>query len=152
MNYPSRRGIRLNLKQVGGREGSSGKLIQTTHCPPSLFLPSCFLRFFPLNHPQTSPSFLLLLERPRLARHEEEAFQVISPRSKCREARELISNVLLFRQTSNPTRPDKCTFLQIEIEDRAIYIYISACLSSPLGARGFVEIMSLKGGACITWV
>lgn len=71
MNYPSRRGIRLNLKRVvGGREGSSGKLIQTTHCPPSrasLFLPSpppSVLSTTLLRH---TPSFLL--ERPRLG-HE----------------------------------------------------------------------------------
>lgn len=58
MNYPSRRGIRLNLKQVGGREGSSGKLIQTTHCPPSSFLfffPAAQLsRFFPLFSRRTT--------------------------------------------------------------------------------------------------
>lgn len=33
MNYPSRRGIRLNPKQVDGRRGGRGKLIQTTRCP-----------------------------------------------------------------------------------------------------------------------
>lgn len=70
MNYPSRRGIRLNLKRVGGREGSSGKLIQTTHCPPSRLSFSSFHLVFPSPPPVLSttlrhtPSFLL--ERPRL--------------------------------------------------------------------------------------
>lgn len=125
MNYPSRRGIRLNLKRVGGREGSSGKLIQTTHCPPSRLSFSSSSFFLP------PPSILsttlrLLLVPPRKAKTRSLATDATrggrgvpsyfaSPsvyrRSKCREARELISNVLLFRQTSNPTRPDKCTLL-----------------------------------------
>lgn len=52
MNYPSRRGIRLNLKQVGGREGSSGKLIQTTRCPPPTLPPDFFFFFPPARFPR----------------------------------------------------------------------------------------------------
>ena len=123
MNYPSRRGIRLNLKQVGGREGSSGKLIQTTRCPPppptsfSSFRPLGFLAVFSLCSPSRTTLLLLRLclrlrspwlsgrRDPRKRKGVRSYFAVVSRRSKCREARELISRVLLFRQTSRPDTP-----------------------------------------------
>lgn len=67
MNYPSRRGIRLNLKRVGGREGSSGKLIQTTHCPPSRLSFSSSSFFLPPLSVLTT-TLRLLLVPPRKAK------------------------------------------------------------------------------------
>lgn len=77
-----------------------------------------------LNHPQTSPSF-----SPPPPSWEGKAR---SPRGRgvpsyfapIKMPRGARINLECTSIPSNPTRPDKCTFLQIEIEDRAIYIYI----------------------------
>lgn len=77
MNYPSRRGIRLNPKQVDGRRGGWGKLIQTTRCPRSFPIFRRFSPFSPLPSPG-SPSFI----RPPPAYRDwrkAKVFEVISP-------------------------------------------------------------------------
>lgn len=111
MNYPSRRGIRLNPRQSRWtRQDGWGKLIQTTWLPRLTH--TAFLTLLLPDHLRLT----VIGERRRCV---GSYFTVVSRRSKCWEVRELISKVPLFRQTSPVFRrhvSDKCASCKLKLK------------------------------------
>lgn len=109
MNYPSRRGIRLNPKQSRWtRRDGSGKLIQTTRCP----------RSFPVSPPHTAFLTLLLPDHLRLT--------VIGERWRCCKLfHRRISPIKMLRGAginlestsipSNVTRPADTSLISVRL-------------------------------------